>query len=164
MNNEEIIKNITNFLNGMMINTKYHYESGEAVNNYIERFMFYPSYGKFSQLEINLDESKQEPIKVNLINNIVYDLKGVDIDGDVSIMRIFTVENKQGTRYFSSSGSDYVFGYPTEHNKDDFIKLLENHNDLKNSELKKCLANTILHSELSEDLSVQETKNKKPKL
>jgi hypothetical protein len=164
MKNEQILSNINDFLNGNLKNTRYSYSSKEAIDNYIERFSFGKIKENFIELEIAPNEFRTNAIKISLLNNIEYDLIGIDMDGDVSILRLFTLQEKKETRYFSSTGSEYVFGYPTEHSKEDFIKLFDNHPGLKDIDFIKYLTVTNLHSELQEDLSTQDNKNKKLKI
>ena len=86
------------------------------------------------------------------------------MDGDTPIIRIFTLEMGNNVRYFTSFGTDYNLGYPSEHTKKDLVNLLENHPHLKEHNFVKYMNATIVHDELQKDLPNQEILGKKPKL
>lgn len=129
------------------------------INYYIDKVVMHTKSAVFEECE-----NEDETVKLRLIHNIQYSTRGIDADGDTPIIRIFTLENKNSTRYFTALGTDYALGLNYEYTKEKFITLLDSHQNLKNNHLTKYLKNTIFLKELEKNLSLSEVKNKKPKL
>jgi hypothetical protein len=129
------------------------------VDFYLERFSFYLANSTFEECE-----SADQKVKINLIHNIGYDVRGMDVDGDPMEMRIFTIETENAIRYFTAGGSSNILGEPKEHTKEEFVKLLTEHPQLKDNHLAKYMNNLILQSELIEALPIRDVKEKKPKM
>jgi hypothetical protein len=174
-------EDVANFLNGEIdavgmerLKKKYgenleklniHNPEPSSVDDYLTRFRLFTASAEYIELIIEPSDKILSPVKMNLIDNIEFEDIRVFMDGEPTVARIFTLESKEGVRFFTAEGGYNSFERPAEHTKEDFIKLLDTHPHLKNYNFAKYLKTTILHNELQVDLiNNDETVYRKPKL
>jgi hypothetical protein len=181
MNKEELKTNISDFLSGKLDadrneRMKMFYGEGfskenvytpkpNSIDDYIKQFRFYTGNAEYVELNLEPSEKNLISFKASLIDDIEYEDCRMFMDGEPQVMRIFTIESKDGIRFFTDEASYNSFNEPVEHTKDDFLKLLDNQPSLKNNNYVKYMKATILHNELQEDLiNKAELVNKKHKI
>lgn len=109
-----------------------------SCNDYIEKFNFYPH--KANCIELTIEPSTNNVLEMVLVDNIEYQDKDMFIDGEPLIIRFFTLQSDNETRFFTAMGTQYKFvhlGPPTEHLKEDFLHLLDNHHQLQDNPIYK---------------------------
>jgi hypothetical protein len=153
---EEIFKQINSFVS--------QYIKFNQIDDFMRSYKFYPINAHYSEMLFDKEKINKEvvPVKMAIINDIQY-VNNFN-DDDINIIRLFTLTTPTEIQYFTSTGSRNYFGEPKEHTRNEFLYLLDNHPDLKNNDVIKHMKSVILHNELQEDLSIQNTKTKKQKL
>lgn len=173
----EIVSYISNWLNDTLpkhenlFSNKPHTPTVHHVDEYIQNNTFYTSNIEYLEFTIEPSSSGKinSPIKVNLINNMEYEDDRAFSGPDLDMLRIFTLESDNQLKFFTAEGSrnHFISEYnatPQEHSKEDFLKLLNEHKNLKDNNFAKYMQSVILHNELQDNLSEKKVKKNKPKI
>lgn len=154
---EEIEKQINSFA---LCHVKFN-----KIDDYMENYKFYLSKASYREEIFEKENRFNEtiPVKMAIIDDIRY-VNTSMYDDDVTIIRIFTITTPRDVQYFSSTGSYTYFGEPDQHTRNDFLRFLENHPNLKDNDLVKQITATIFHNELQDDLTISDAQSKKHKL
>ncbi len=115
--------------------SKVYIPEPNSVDDYLDKFALYSSTAKYVELTIEPGEKISSSVKMYLMDDIEYTDTTIFMDGEPSVARIFILESNNNIRFFTSEGSYGEFGDPTEHKKEDFLKLLDNHPHLNKNKV-----------------------------